>query len=258
MDELAQARVELTLLEEKARDLLKQLLDVRTTIATQRAKIDELSRTSLRPNIINRLPTEILVFILDLDVHTHHYPERKQKLAGVCQRWRDVILQTPCFWSTIYVASDASLVNTHLERSRGTLLDIFIQGAPFSLPSKYLALLPGLDIAMDCAHRWRSLLVTASHYYIDDNDYNEDEELLTDFIADRINHLHFPSLKSVTISPLCDVGSLDFLSIARAPALEHLEHGEFMTIHDIFNPVAMLKTLKLNFDTGRPVDHLAC
>ena len=43
MDELAQARVELTLLEERARELLKQLLDVRATIATQRSKIDELS-----------------------------------------------------------------------------------------------------------------------------------------------------------------------------------------------------------------------
>jgi len=257
MDELAQARVELTLLEEEARELLKQLLDVRATIATQRTKIDELSRTSLRPSIINRLPTEILVFILDLDVHTHQDPERKQNLAGVCQRWRDVILQTSCFWSTIYVASNASSLNTHLERSRGTLLDIVIEGGLFSQP-RHLALLPGLDIVMACAHRWRSLLVATTDYYPDDLDEEFGEKLLTEFIADRLNHLHFPSLQSVTISSLCDLGYLDFLSITRAPALERLELDEFITIRDIINPVAMLKTLKLNFQKGIVIDYLSC
>ena len=108
MDELAHARVELTLLEEKARQLLEQLLDVRATIATQRAKIDELSRASLRPSAINRLPTEILVSILlGLDFCSHDDLERKQELASVCRRWRDVILRTPCFWSTISLASNA-------------------------------------------------------------------------------------------------------------------------------------------------------
>ena len=259
MDELAQARVELTLLEEKARKLLKQLLDVRTTIATQRAKIDGLSRKCLRLSTIHRLPTEILVFILDLDVYPLYLPERKQELASICRRWRDIILRTPCFWSTIHVASDVSSINTHLERSRGALLDIVIKCAPFRVsPPKYLALIPGLDIVMACAHRWRSLLVSASGYLSDDNPDEGGAELLTDFIADKINHLHFPSLKSVTISPFCDVGYLDFLSVARAPALEHLELGEFMTMHDILNPVAMLKSLKLNFNAGPFLDHRSC
>ena len=60
MDE---ARVELALLEEKAQQLLKQLLDVRAAIATQRAKIDALSRTSLRQSTFDHLPTEILVIL---------------------------------------------------------------------------------------------------------------------------------------------------------------------------------------------------
>ena len=256
MDELAQARVKLNQLEEVARKLLKLLLDVRAIIAAQRANVNELSRTNLRPSTINRLPTEILVIVLDLAIHTRHRPERKQKLAGVCRHWRDVILQTPCFWSTIHVASDASSINTHLERSRGTLLDIVIEGAPRS-PSKHLALHPGLETVMTCARRWRSLLVIAD-YSSDDYLEEEDEELLTDFIADRINHLHFPSLKRVTILPLCDVGYLAFLSTARAPALEHLELHEFMITHDTLNPVAMLKTLRLNFDADPFIDHLLC
>ena len=255
IDELAQARAELTQLEEKARGLFKQLLDVRARIATQQAKIDELSRTNLKRSPINHIPTEILVSILDLDVHTHDHPERKEELANVCQSWRDVILRTPCFWSTIYVASDTSSINTHLERSRGTLLDIVIEGVPSSPLPKHHALLPGLDIVMACAHRWRSLLVTASLCFFDDDPEAEGEELLTEFIADRINHLHFPSLKNVTISPLCDVGYLDFLSRAHAPALEYLELNEFMTMHVISNPVAMLKTLKLDFDAGAFIDY---
>ena len=202
---------------------------------------------------INRLPTEILVFILDLDIQAHHDPGWKQDLAGVCQRWRDVILQTPCFWTIIYVASDASSTMAHLERSRGALLDIVIESVPFSL-SKHLALLPGLDIVMACAHRWRSLLVADSGYSSDDNLEEKDDEMLPHIVADRINHLHFPSLKSVTISSLCDIGYLLFLSIARAPALEYLELGEFMTVHDILSPVAILKTLKLNGEVYSFID----
>ena len=256
MDELAQARVELTLLEEKARELLEQLLDVRTAISTQRAKIDELSRTRPRPDTVNCLPTEILVSILDLDFRTHDYLDRKKELAGVCRRWRDIILRTPCFWSTIYLALDESSINTHLERSRGTLLDIVIECAPSTSP-EYLAFDPGLDIVMAYAHRWRSLLVIAPDDSSDENPYEDGEEPFTHFIADRIKHLHFPSLKSVTIFEACDVGCLDFISIARAPALEHLELDEFMTDHDIVNPVAMLKTLKLNFGLASFIDHLS-
>ncbi|KIM56781.1 hypothetical protein SCLCIDRAFT_205437 [Scleroderma citrinum Foug A] len=80
MDE---ARVELALLEEKAQQLLKQLLDVRAAIVTQRAKIDALSRTSLRQSTFDHLPTEILVFILDLSVRTDYRPERWRQKLGV-------------------------------------------------------------------------------------------------------------------------------------------------------------------------------
>ncbi|KIM56795.1 hypothetical protein SCLCIDRAFT_205906 [Scleroderma citrinum Foug A] len=254
MDELAQARVALTLLEEEARKLLARLRDVRAAIATQRTKIDALSRSSVRPSIINRLPTEILVLILDLDVHTHrHRKPQKQTLASVCRRWRDVILQTPCFWSTIYVTSDAPWINTHLERSRGALLDIVIEGSPSS-PSEHLALIPGLDTVMACAHRWHSLLVTNINSFSD----GEREEDLMEFIGDRFKHLHFPSLKSVAIASTCDIGDLEFLSIAHAPALEHLELEEFMTLQDSPSPVAMLKALRLHFEAGRCVEHLPC
>ena len=118
-----------------------------------------------------------------------------------------------------------------------------------------------MDIVTACAHRWRSLLVTARDDSFDDNPYEDAEELLTQIIVDRINHLHFPSLKSVTISAPCDVGYPDFLSIAHAPALEHLDFDGFTTVHDVLNPVlnpvAMLKTLKLDFGLASFTDHLS-
>ena len=101
MDVFTQARAELSLLEDKERRLRKELLDVRTAITTQRAKITELLRT--RAAAINHLPTEILLFIFDLDVHSNPYPGRNYELAAVCRRWRDVVLDSPSLWTTIHV-----------------------------------------------------------------------------------------------------------------------------------------------------------
>ena len=155
-------------------------------------------------------------------------------------------------------ASDASSIRAHLERSHGTLLDIVIESAlPFSL-SKCLALLPDLDILAACPHCWHSLLVAHSDYSSDDDSEEEGDEILTHIIANRINHLDFPSLKSIIISSLCDIGYLDFLSIARALALKYLELEMFMTLRDILSPVANLKILKLNFEAGSLIDHLSC
>jgi len=125
-------------------------------------------------------------------------------------------------------------------------------------PPKHLALIPGLDIATACAHRWRSLLITVGGNFFFLNPEEVGQEPLIDFIADRINHLHFPCLKSVTISSLCDVGRLGFHSIARAPALEHLELNKFMTIRDILDPVAILNTLKMNFRADSSIDYPLC
>ena len=245
MDEFSRARVELSVLEDKARRLFKELLDVRAAIVTQRAKIDELVRT--RPAAINRLPTEILVFILDLNNDAcRYFPKQKQELAGVCRRWRDVVLSSPSFWATIHVRpkSDASFIMTHIERSRGALLDIVIDATPWAR-STHLAIVPSLDIVASCVHRWRSLLI-GNHYYDDD----DDEELysttpLAEFIIERIDHLQFPSLKRVEILTYSSA-ALDFISASRAPSLEHLELQEFVPDAIDFPPTT-LKSLKLDF-----------
>ena len=245
MDELARARAGLFLLEDKSRQLFKELLGVRAAVVTQRAKIDELIRT--RPTaIINHLPTEILLSILDLHTNNLHYcyppKPRKQQLAGVCRRWRDVILGTPLFWTTIHVAeSDASSVMTHLERSCGALLDIVIQATPWA-QSEQLAIVPSLDIVTSCAHRWRSLLIGTEGRDHDDDD--ESDVSLAEFIVEKIGHLQFPTLKSVEILAPCSA-DMDFISAAQAPSLEHLQLQEFEA--DDINFPAALKSLKLDF-----------
>ena len=252
MDELARARVELSLLEDKARRLLKELLGIRAAVVTQRAKIDELVQT--RPAVINRLPTEILLFILDFDISAYRcYSKRKQSLAGVCRRWRDVILRSPHFWTTIHVRpkSDVSSIMTHLERSRGALLDIVIEATPWAR-SKHLEIVPSLDIVASCAHRWRSLLIGNDAYINDDDDEPYSTIPLPDFIIERIDHLQFPSLKRVEILAISSA-ALDFISTTRAPSLEHLELQEFIADAIDFPPTT-LKSLKLDF-YGAPTDN---
>jgi len=239
MDELSRARTELALLEKQARLLLKELLRVRAAVVMQRAKVDELIRT--RPTAFNLLPTEILLSILDLDVRVYHHTERKYELAGVCRRWKNIIFGSPSLWTTIHVATSPSSIMTHLEWSRGAPLDIVIE-APLWSRSQHLALVPSLDIVVPLAHRWYKLSIT------DICGSDDDEEVdisLAEFIITRINHLQFPSLKYVAIS-YCDA-SLDFLSTARAPALEHLRLKEFKAEHTDFPPVTALQTLDLDF-----------
>jgi len=249
MDELSRARAKLTLLEGQARRLLQELLHVRAAVATQRAKVDELIQT--RPTAFNLLPTEILLSILDLDVHAHHHPKRKYQLVGVCRRWKNIILNSPSFWTTIHVATPASSIMTHLERSHGALLDIVIETSLWS-QSQHLALVPSLDIVGPLAHRWHRLSITPFDCFAHDEEDEFNDTALTEFIIKRINHWHFPSLKYVAIS-FCD-SSLDFLSPARAPALEHLELDEFDAEHTDFPSVTALKTLKLDCNNS-PVDH---
>jgi len=160
-------------------------------------------------------------------------------------------LDSPCLWTTIHVATSASSIITHLERSRGALLDIVIE-TPLWSRVKHLALVPSLDIVGSLAHRWHSLSVSHVGHVDDDDDEQPSVTALAEFIIKSISHLHFPSLKYDAI-PYCNP-SLDFLSPVRAPALEHLELEEFIAEHTVFPPVTALKTLNPDF-YGSPVDY---
>ena len=124
MNDLVQARAELARLEAKAQALVKELLGIRTAVFAQRIKISELTR---RRSPIQILPTELLSYILNLEIRAHPFHERKQELAGVSRRWRDIILDDPAFWTTINIpVMTTSSIQTHLQKSGESLLDIAI------------------------------------------------------------------------------------------------------------------------------------
>ena len=146
---------------------------------------------------------------------------------------------------------------THVERSRGALLDIVIETSLWS-KSKHLALVPSLDIVSSLAHRWHRLSI-AYLFSFNEGEDESDDTTLAEFIIGRINHLHFPSLKYIAIS-YCNAASLNFLSPTRTPTrtptLEHLELKEFVAKRTDF-PLSIHRideafTLKIHRDILAP------
>ena len=243
MENLAQARVELVRLEVRAQQLVKELLDVRTAVSAQRSKISQLLRQRLPSTTIHSFPTELLLLILSLDVGAHPGHERQQELARVSRRWRDVILNTPIFWTTINIGRlNTSAINAYLKRSAESLIDIVItihsqDNLDYDKLTLYLA------IVTPFADRWRSLV-------FDIEGQASELDITTPigvFITEAIGHLRFPSLRRVTIPYVGGIPYPDFLSPTYAPALEHLELEGFLPCENFALPPT-LETLRLVAD----------
>ncbi|KAL4064836.1 hypothetical protein V8B97DRAFT_2019227 [Scleroderma yunnanense] len=72
------------------------------------------------------------------------------------------------------------------------------------------------------------------------------DKFIGNLIVKKTKHLHFPSLKRVTIPALGTVGNPNYLFSSRAPTLEHLQLGEHPEWQD-FSPTITLRTLELTF-----------
>ena len=243
MDDLTQARIEFALLEAKAEELFKQLTEVRTALSAQWIKIASLVRK--RPPPIHRLPTELLVSILHLDISAHSFHERKWQLAMVSRRWRDVILDNPIFWTTINLLTmSPSAIKTHLKRSGKSLLDIVIEidGPPSSHSAR---LGSSMHIVMPHVYRWRTLDVFETGTY-----YNSDDDPLAvvELLEEAFYGLEFPSLKRAIIACSLSTAYPSFLSPTRAPLVEELALNNCRPWKD-FAPPSTLKTLELAFES---------
>ncbi|KAL4064446.1 hypothetical protein J3A83DRAFT_4376653 [Scleroderma citrinum] len=265
MDELALARAELARLEAKAENLLQQLLETKDAAATQRTKINELVRR--KSALIDQLPAELLLEILSLSIPKRSYVfqpvyefegRRKEKLARVSRRWRDIILGCPSLWTTIEVGSTTPSPKVYLGRSRDAPLDIIIRCRPrygSSTHTEIDLVLENLAILITSAPRWRSMAIIG------------DVGLLPvhNPIVRKFNRLTFPSLKSVIIHPCQPFDSNnestlltypDFLSQKRTPALEHMELDRYLP-SEHFRTVDTLKSLKLTlFSDTSTIDRL--
>ena len=172
---------------------------------------------------IDRLPSELLTHIFqlcirasliafpDCDLHRH----LKRRLASVSRRWRDIILNSAKFWTTIKLAPtwSESLVKAHLARSSECSLDIEMCG-PWPHGTCAAVTHALLDLLISCSYRWRSVVVR--HMVPDDQ--------LVELLS-RMEHKTFPSLTHLSLECtsdwLCD-DLVSWLCTEHFPRLEHL------------------------------------
>ena len=78
-----------------------------------------------------RLPAEILVKIFQAwhYFQTHGFDTQWVRATWVCQRWRQVALDTAVLWSSVFVSRgilDDPVLELHLDRARGAALDLVV------------------------------------------------------------------------------------------------------------------------------------
>ncbi|KIM55690.1 hypothetical protein SCLCIDRAFT_1220974 [Scleroderma citrinum Foug A] len=162
VEELHRAWAELDELEKQERYLVERLSEIRKAIKAQRLKIDDLG-----PPTINRLPTELLSQIFALCIPDPKFPEKPlHRIVGVSRRWRDVVWNNPCFWTSIKVRpfQGKNVLEKQLKRSRKALLDIWIEDWDhYELYEECFGFHALLNTIVLHVNRWRSLTISDAH-----------------------------------------------------------------------------------------------
>jgi hypothetical protein len=86
---------------------------------------------------VRRLPREILTLIFEY--HPDDQQQRNGALMLVCKLWNEVVMNTPWLWSNIILTLDSiekvrpvwKYAHSCIEKSRGSLLDIFLDAQEF-------------------------------------------------------------------------------------------------------------------------------
>lgn len=212
MGEIAEARVELELLEKQEQQLVDQLHHVRTAVQKQKMKLEQLVKKISPP--INRLPAEILLLIFKLSVHSSVLG-----LTAVSHCWRSMVLQCPVLWSAIEVTPSwcQSFVKLHVTRSSEYPLEIDIH--EWKEGESHRRLLAMLDVLVACADHWRSLVIRA----------DVSSSHLSRSLKKIYHRKSYPSLTHVSIKnipqSLHGTAKLGHFYAGSCPCLEHLELG---------------------------------
>ncbi|KAI5994843.1 hypothetical protein EDD15DRAFT_2431457 [Pisolithus albus] len=240
MDELDEARAELARLEGAESTIFKQLVEIRAAIKKQKSRIEEFIKK--RP-LINRLPVELLSWIFRFVlVHDDSFTSTellglaklREGLSTVSRLWRNVILDTPEFWSHIVLADgrspDTAFLEMQLRRSRKVPLNITITGQVEY--EELRSIRRWLNVLTSSADRWHRLhvfKVCSGIVY----------ELL-----DALHHVEFPSLNEIHMDLHGEFTyPLDLLPF-HAPALRKLKLFDFI-LPTLFSTAATLTTLEL-------------
>ncbi|KAG2075259.1 hypothetical protein BDR04DRAFT_1150548 [Suillus decipiens] len=123
-------------------------------------------------------------------------------LAGVCCRWRSLVLSASCFWTRLHMMTKfGALSREHLERnvtrSANALVDVVIYVARPPDPwgqAAWTQVFDGakvcLQVLRECSHRWRSLKI------INEKDNHSG---LFGFVLSELGLPHAPALNDVEI-----------------------------------------------------------
>lgn len=230
MDELAEARAKLAVLEKQERELVISLCDVRQAAEAQRTKIKKL--VNQLPSPIGRLPNELLLRIIELAVqatseleylcnHNDLHEWQTEGLMKVSRHWRNAVLHCPKLWTAIDVAPSRSNshVKAYVKRSWPYLVDVKIHSWRSWMvdgQSKFDAL---FDVAALCSDRWRSISIPSMDW------------TCLHAAMSKVRPLILPSLRRVSMenvpasleSP--DAFNPRFLIPGNSPFLEYLEIG---------------------------------
>ena len=197
---------------------------------------------------IDHLPNELLMQIFQLythasiiafpscDVHCH----LKRQLVSVSQCWKDIILNSADFWTTIKLTPtwSKSFIKVHLVRSSKSFLSIEMCSWWPSNAFVSFIMHSLLDLLIPCSHHWHSIVIrqSAPHAQL--------IQLLST-MKDKMfpSHSHFPI--EYIDGWLCNSWMAPQLCTENFPQLQHLELGE------PFNP-SNLALLALRLDDWGP------
>ena len=205
-------------------------IDDASEIATEIAQQYEENKEKIIPPFpITSLPNELLCQILQIIIEPDHphrdSPDiRKYQLVAVCRHWRDTILETPAFWTNIWLTphQKKSIVKAHVERSHQLPLDITIFGFTPGRNPSFPALLKIVESTM---HRWRSLTLP-------------EQSVNNIFILQSLDHAVCPLLERFSAQGLVIYKESPcypkFLCRENVPALRRLEMCASLTTSDDF------------------------
>lgn len=232
-------------LEKGEADLVQKLADMRASLAHARLRLAEYK--DINKNAFTYyFPAEIMVAIFKIvatyrDEQSLNY-RMPITVSHVSRRWRNIALQTPLLWSTIFMDTEASLrriFDTYIERSRSCLLDIEM-GPEWMMNYHFFVskILPHIN-------RWRQLTV---NFYS-----NRALSILIKQLAD----LKAPCLESIILHAEQDNTPDDDTDVAvfsdGAPLLSSVRLTG-LVLRSCTPPLAHLTTLDLGW-APRPMAH---
>ena len=236
MGEIARARAELLQLKEMEQDLLQNISHVRMEIEVYKSRIEHLARAE---SPINSLPLEILSYVLELVVPSTEYGDSRRSMSAltkVSRAWRDIILDSPKFWSNIHIdcSTTVSFVRTCVARCRQYPLDIKIK---LGEANTHFATL--IDDIIPHVCRWRTLEI-----------YGNDRQCLQ-VVLHKLNSFKFPSLTCATITvSAIQMHCPTFLKPDSSPALTSLNLNCLIPTEG-FLPGQRITNLSLAFSLDR-------